>query len=405
MKVTQIDCHVLLDPSFDLEATSACQDALVVEIHTDEGITGIGESEVNPWIGRACIEAPGTHSMGRGLTEMLVGLDPTDPPAVWEQLYVGSIFSGRRGALICALGAIDLALWDIAGKAAGVPCYELLGGAVRTSLSPYASLQPETGADFDGYLSSMVEWVRLAKVTGFTAAKLEATLSGPYAHQGLNEPDERTTEIVAACREAAGDDFILMVDVQYAFDSVERALRTIESWVPYDVYFVETPLRSDDLDAYAELSRVSPIPVAAGEFLTTRHEFVDLIDRGQVEVLQPSVTRVGGLTEAQCVCRFAAERGRQVVPHAWHTGITVAATAHLQAATPNMPYFEFLTPELSEPVLRKMLVDDEVKLVGGEMSLPSKPGLGIELNREALEFFARAAEDAFGTGAIRRRAT
>ena len=121
MKVTRIDCHVLLVPEFHTEACSSAQDNLVVQIHTDAGISGIGETDVNPWIARACIRAMGTHIMGLGLEEMLIGEDPLQPEAIWQKLYSGSKMNGRRGALICAMGAIDMALWDIKGKAMGCP--------------------------------------------------------------------------------------------------------------------------------------------------------------------------------------------------------------------------------------------------------------------------------------------
>ena len=113
MKITGIDCHVLLDPAYEREATSSNQDDIVVEIHTDEGISGIGETDLNAWVARACIEAPGTHTMDLGLAETLIGLDPLDPVAIWDRLYVGTAMTGRRGALVHALGALDIALWDI----------------------------------------------------------------------------------------------------------------------------------------------------------------------------------------------------------------------------------------------------------------------------------------------------
>ena len=142
MKITRIDCHVLLDPSFDIGSTSSAQDDIVVEIHTDEGLTGIGETDVNPWIARACIEAPGTHTMGLGLAEMLLGQDPLDVEAHWERLYVGSAMNGRRGAVINAMGALDMALHDLRGKALGKPCHELLGGLAANSSRPTLRYSP-----------------------------------------------------------------------------------------------------------------------------------------------------------------------------------------------------------------------------------------------------------------------
>ncbi|MEC7881457.1 MAG: enolase C-terminal domain-like protein, partial [Verrucomicrobiota bacterium] len=246
MKITDIECHVLLVPDVRTDATSSAQDDIVVFIHTDEGITGIGESDVNPWIARACIEAPSTHSMGLSLKEMLLGENPLETDKIWQKLYVGSCMNGRRGAVINAIGAIDMALWDIKGKAADKPVWQLLGGTPRETIQPYASLQPN-GNSFEEYRDSLVEWVLHARSIGFQAAKLEITLFGPYNHSGMNESDEKVTEVLAHCRNAIGPNFTLMVDVQYAWDSAERALATTCEWKEFDVYFLETPLWIDDL--------------------------------------------------------------------------------------------------------------------------------------------------------------
>jgi L-alanine-DL-glutamate epimerase-like enolase superfamily enzyme len=381
---------VLLDPGYERDATSSNQDTIVVEVHTDEGITGIGETDLNAWVARACIEAPGTHTMDLGLAQTLIGMDPLDPVAAWERLYVGTAMTGRRGAAVHALGALDIALWDICGKAAGVPTWRLLGEAARDSLTPYASLLPR-GGDWETFSGTLVDQATWAAGLGFRAAKLELLLTGPYAHEGMDVADSRMVETIAAVRAAVGPDFAIMVDVGYAWSGVEQALRVIESWDGLDVFFVETPLWADDLAGYAELSTRSPVRVAAGEWLATRHEFLDLMDRGGVQVVQPDVGRVGGLTEARRVCELAAERGRIVVPHGWKTGITVAATAHLAAVTGHMPFFEFVPQEVAESRLRRELVTDELRLAGGRLALPERPGLGIELNRDALEEFAAAA--------------
>jgi L-alanine-DL-glutamate epimerase-like enolase superfamily enzyme len=328
--------------------------------------------------------------MDLGLREMLIGLDPLDPVAVWEQLYVGSAMSGRRGAVVHALGALDIALWDICGKAEGVPTWQLLGEAARESLRPYASLLPHSRS-FEDFHRSFVDQVVWAKALGFTAAKLELLISGPYASTGLDEADERMVEIVAAVREAAGADFTIMVDVAYAWDSVDRALAVLDTWTRYDVYFCETPLWADDLDSYRELCRRSPIPIAAGEWLATRFEFLDLMDRGGVHVVQPDVGRVGGLTEARRVCELAAARDRLVVPHGWKTGITIAATAQLAAVTGQMPFFEYVPQAVAESPLRRRLVADELELLDGQLALPARPGLGVQLDREALAEFEAAA--------------
>ena len=399
MKITRIDCHVLLDPGYDVGATSSSQDDIVVEIHTDEGVTGIGETDVNPWIAQACIQAPGTHTMGRGLAEMLIGQDPMEVEALWETLYVGSAMNGRRGAGIHAIGALDMALHDLRGKALGKPCYELLGGAVRKSVTPYASLQPEVSS-FEAYRRSIVDWAIRAKGLGFRAAKIEVTPCGPYAHKGLKASHEEMTEVIGEVRNAVGPHFTLMVDVQYAFPDAETCLRAIRPWVDFNLFFVETPLPSDDLEGYARLSSEQPIPIAAGEWLATRFEFLDLMDRGKVSVVQPDVGRVGGFTEAKRVCDLAEQRKLTIVPHLWKSGISIAAAAHLAATTASCAFIEFLPDELCESSLRRELVSNDLQMIEGEIVLSERPGLGVELNREALERFKREATAAVSTLSI-----
>jgi L-alanine-DL-glutamate epimerase-like enolase superfamily enzyme len=391
VKVTDVRCHVLLDPAYDAAATSSAQDDIVVEIETDEGLVGIGETDLNAWVARACIEAPGTHTMDLGLRDLLIGSDPLDPDATWERLYVGTAMTGRRGAGVHALGALDVALWDLRGKAAGRPSWQLLGDPVRRSVPAYASLLPEE-TDPDDFQQALVDQARWAQQRGFRAAKVELLYTGPYASSGLDEPEQRMTETLAAVRGLVGPDFTLMADVGYAWSTAGDALAVVEAWAEYDVFFVETPLWADDLDGYAELVRRSPVPVAAGEWLATRHEFVELMDRGRVQVVQPDVGRVGGLTEARRVTALARERSRIVVPHGWKTGITIAATAALGAVTAEMPFMEFLPRDVAESALRRELLDAELELVDGEVQLSDRPGLGVELDRAALERFAAAAE-------------
>lgn len=390
MKITKIQCHVLLDPHYDIAATSSAQDDLVVEVHTDEGIIGIGETDLNPWIARECIEAPGTHTMDQGLGSVFIGEDPLDIERLWLKAYQATAMTGRRGALVNALGAIDMALWDIAGKAANKPVWQLLGEKSRDHLGAYASLQPEVSS-FDAYLSSMVKWAHSAKEMGFRAAKLETTFSGPYANMGIREDDEKMTEVIKAVRQAVGPDFTIMVDVQYAFDSVARAIKTINTWQEFNLFFVETPLWVDDLDGMAELVANTPIRIASGEWLSTHYEFKDLIRYGNVGVVQPDIGRVGGLSEARKVCNLAKEHNKLVVPHLWKTGISVAAAAHLATVTPHMPFFEFLPPALCESALRKHLVVDEITMTDGKVTIPQKAGLGVEINRDALAEFVGAA--------------
>jgi L-alanine-DL-glutamate epimerase-like enolase superfamily enzyme len=329
--------------------------------------------------------------MGLGLREMLLGADPLDVERIWQRLYVGSAMNGRRGAVICAIGALDLALHDLRGKALGKPAYEQLGEPVQSAILPYASLQPETGS-FSEYRDSLVEWARVAVANGFRAVKSEVTLAGPYAHRGMREPWERSTEVVAAVRNAVGPDVDLLVDVQYAFPDCDTALSVMADWEGFNLSFVEAPLWPDDLDGLRRLTSEQPIPIASGEWLTTRFEHLDLMDRAGVQVIQPDLTRVGGLTEAQRVCALAADRGLRIVPHVWKTEISISAAVHLAAVNPNCPYIEFLPSDLSESPLRKTLTNQQLQMADGRIPLPTSPGLGIELNRDVLEEFRREAE-------------
>lgn len=390
MRITEIRPHVLLDPAFKIGATSSAQDDFVVEIETDDGVVGIGETDVNPWIAHTCIEAPGTHTMGQSLRDILIGADPREISDLWSRMYIGTAMNGRRGVVINVIGAIDIALHDLVAKAESRPCHSLLGTALKDSVVPYASLQPEV-SDYVRYRESMVEWAVDAKARGFSAMKLEVTFSGPYAHMGLREPWSKATEVISEVRSAVGDAIDLMVDVQYAFSDAEECLAVLRDWQRFGLIFVETPVASDDLDSLAKVATNQDIPIAVGEWLTTRFEFEELMDRGKVQVVQPDVGRVGGLTEAVRVCREASDRGLTVVPHLWKTGLSVAAATHLAVTLGNCPYVEYLPPELTESALRRELLLTEPKMSAGTITLDETPGLGVALDPDAVSRFESAA--------------
>jgi L-alanine-DL-glutamate epimerase-like enolase superfamily enzyme len=386
MKVTEIECYVLLAPNMSTGSTSSAQDSFIVIVHTNEGVTGIGESDVNPWIARACVEAPGTHTMGLGLKEILIGADPLAIEDLWRRMYVGTCFNGRRGAVIHAIGAIDMALWDIRGKVAGKPIFDLLGGAKQSHVVPYASLQPE-GNRWEEYRDSLCAWAERAKSVGFKAVKAEITMNGPYAHDGMCEPYERHTLVVEAVRKTIGPDIALMVDVQYMWPDARTAMETIKDWKEFNISFLETPLWIDKLDEYAKLHELAPMPIAAGEWQATRFEFEELMDRGRIDVAQPDVGRVGGFGEAKAVCDMAADRGLIIVPHCWKTGVSVTATAHLAFNTPHCRFIEYLPPTLCTETLRRELAVDGFEFRNGLIEKPTKSGLGAELNVEALRSY------------------
>ena len=246
LKISDIECHVLLAPDYDPSFTSSGQDSLVVFIHTDAGISGIGECDANPWMAKTVIEAPGTHTMGLAVKEMLIGADPFEIGDLWNKIYTGTAMNGRRGMVIHALSAIDMALWDLCGKAVGKPVHELLGGATRDRITPYASLQP-AGSSFEAYRDALVKSALDAKALGFKALKSEVTMNGPYAHNGMEENYDRHTEVIAAVREAIGPDITLMVDVQYLWSDAETCLSVVKDWAEFDLFFLETPINSDNV--------------------------------------------------------------------------------------------------------------------------------------------------------------
>ncbi|MBN9258561.1 MULTISPECIES: mandelate racemase/muconate lactonizing enzyme family protein [unclassified Mesorhizobium] len=389
LTITGIECHVLLAPDFDPGMTSSAQDSLIVVIHTDGGVSGIGESDANPWMLKTCIEAPGTHTMGLSIKDMLIGEDPFKIGDIWRKLYLGTAMNGRRGAVIHAMGAVEMALWDLCGKAVGKPVHALLGGATRDRITPYASLQP-AGHGFEDYRDALVQSALNAKTLGFKAIKSEVTMNGPYAHGGMRESYDRHTEVVAAVRKAVGPDMTLMIDVQYLWEDAATCLSVVKDWKEFDIYFLETPIWSDNVREMAKLAESAPMKIACGEWLATRHEFTELMDIGKIGVAQPDVGRVGGIGEAKIVCDMAKERGLTIVPHCWKTGVSISATAHLAFVTDHCAFIEYLPPQLCVERLRRELAQEELTLDNGTIPLPVKPGLGVEVDWDVVKRYTVA---------------
>jgi len=298
--------------------------------------------------------------------------------------------NGRRGMVVHALSAVDIALWDLCGKAVGLPVHALLGGATRDHIVPYASLQP-AGGSFELYRDAVCASAENAVNLGFRAIKTEITMNGPYAHDGMRESFDRHTEVLAAVRKTIGPDVTLMVDVQYLWDDAETCLSTIQDWAEFDCFFLETPIWSDNLHEITKLAERAPMPIAYGEWLATRFEFEAVMDIGRVQVAQPDVGRVGGIGEAKIVCDMAKSRGITIVPHCWKTGISISATAHLAFVTDHCTFIEYLPPQLCHERLRRELAREELELrPDGTIPLPSKPGLGVELDWDVVRRYAVA---------------
>ena len=202
------------------------------------------------------------------------------------------------------------------------------------------------------------------------------------------EDDKEFAKMVKLCRKAVGEEMILMADVAYAWSDWKSALRALKIIKDENLYFIETPLPIEDLEGCSKLAQNTDIRIATGEMLQTRFECFETINKGNVDVIQPDVGRVGGLTEAKRVCDFAEDKGVLVVPHCWKSAIGIAASTHLSATTLSCPYIEFLPNELAESQLRKDLVLEELPLENGKIPLPNKPGLGIKVDEEKLKKYS-----------------
>lgn len=368
MKITDVEALVLRMPVIDVNAADSTQDALIVRVHTDTGLVGLGEVDASPTVTKAIIDAPPSHSISSGLREILLGQDPRDVEHLWDRMYEGSIFFGRRGAAIMAMSGIDLALWDILGKSLGVPVYRLLGGARRNSIPAYAStLMPDTPEEAEEHASDLAK-------QGFSAIKFGW---GPFGKDA-----DLDVELVSAVRRGAGDDVEIMLDIGFGWRNADHAIDMTRRIAKYRPYWIEEPLWPDDLDGYAQLADAVDVPIAAGEENTTRYEFTDLLDRGRVDIVQPDLARCGGLTEGRRIAALAHARGRPVVPHAWSTGIVSAASLHLIATIPDATFLEYC---VRPNPLNTDLLKNPVVVVDGVAKVPQAPGLGIELNEAELE--------------------
>lgn len=381
MKITDVEAIVVANPRLDDALCDSAQDAVIIRVRTDEGVVGLGETNSTPLAVKAVVDAPGSHSWSLGIKELLIGEDPEQTERIWDKLYYGTRMSGRRGLVVNVIAAIDVALWDIRGKIAGKPVYQLLGGARREQIEAYVTIYPNPAPAYDRVVGHSLDLIDQARALGFRAFKQEALLDGV--------PDHRLVpDIVGRARRAVGPEARLMLDVGYRWHDVKTAQDSLARMAECDLFFVETPFSMDDVASYARLAAVSSVRLAAGEFGVTRFEFLDLMDRGSLDVVQPGVGRVGGFTEAMRVAQLAGDRGRLVVPYGWWaTGIGLATSIHLGAAVEHCPYIEHAPASLYPSLMRDHLVRGEPIAQDGFFPLPTAPGLGVELDEDALQRF------------------
>ncbi|MGO8719875.1 MAG: mandelate racemase/muconate lactonizing enzyme family protein [Acidobacteriaceae bacterium] len=375
MKIQKIECLQLRSPQASPDDCDGAVDTAVVRITADNGVYGLGETDAPPNVMAALLETPTAHIWSRSVSEILLGQNPLEVEALWDKLYEGTIYHARRGLGIMLMSAIDIALHDLRGKLLGVPAYQLLGGAARAEVTPYATLFPSMplGRSWAKMQTLCFDLIDKALALGFRAMKMEMLFYDLVS-------DRELVRFTHACRNRVGQDCDFMVDVGYRWKNFNDALWVLRSVEDAKLFFVETPLHTDDLDGLARLADATTTPVAVGEFLQSRHEFKELMDRGHCDVIQPDLGRVGGLTEAMRCARMAEERGLYCIPHAWKTGLTAAATRHFAAVARNCPYTELFHQDLFRSHLRSHLAKPEIELKDGKWALPKEPGIGIDLD-------------------------
>lgn len=374
MKIAAVHTHLLehrLETAF--ESASMRFDRrqhLLVEIVCDDGTIGWGECLGPAKPNRAVVEA---------YANWLIGMDPRETEKVWAVLYNALRDQGQRGLTVTALSGIDVALWDIKGKAFAVPVSTLLGGRFREKVRAYA-----TGAfkrDGVDRVADNAEEVARHRADGFHAAKIKIGF-------GVDED----LRVIAAVREAMGSEMRLMIDANHGYDTVE-AIRLGKAAAEYGIDWFEEPVTPEHVAAYREVRTSQPIPVAGGETWHSRWGMREPVETRAVDILQPDLCGCGGFTEMKRIADMAALHNIRVVPHVWGTGVQIAASLQFMAAmVPNPVRVDPVEPILefdrTHNPFRQAILKTPIEPAGGIVAIPDGPGLGIEIDRDALKAFA-----------------
>ncbi len=370
MKITDVKAVHLRSEGSNLELFDGSYDVCVISVETDEGRVGIGECESFAPAVRALINGPSAHSRARGLKEVLLGRSVEDPENLWAVMYEATEQVGRRGLVMHAFGGIDLALWDLKGQAAGKPVSELLGVARRRRLPAYSTIYPMERS-CDGVRRQIDE----AKAKNLRAFKFAAD---PWWMEDLSH----TAKLLAAARQAAGDEARLIVDAALCFRTAEEGLALLPILRDVGVWFLEAPLPLDDVEGHARMAG-NGVLIGAGDLgLTHVNEFIEMMERGRVDICQPDITMVGGFTGIRRIARAAEERGRRVIPHSYKTNISIAANLHFLASLPREEMLEY---SLSRSPLRWKLTREPFPVEpDGAVVVPDAPGLGVTLDAETV---------------------
>ena len=353
-----------------------------LRIHTDAGLSGLSEVfRVPPGVVRATVGGKESH-----FGKLLIGQEITHPERIWQRMWDAVMHTNRRGWEIIILGALDVAIWDLYGQMLGQPVWKLLGGIQRgpfqtpigqlPEIVPYCTLVSDVWGGEPMFTQQISRAEQLATL-GYRAFKVEPMMSTP----------QDVVELARRFRRTLGNELALMVDVGYLFNDVPTAVRVCRQLEELDLTFFETPFPVDSVEPYAKLAAKTSIPLAMGEHGVTRWEFLEMMDRGSVTVVQPYMTTCGGLTEAKRIVELALPRGVMVCPGNWSTQILGTASIHLAAYSPITPYIEFAPAEVYESPLRKALQEAGFPVHNGAITPPDRPGIGYDLPEELIESF------------------
>ncbi len=373
MKITDVEVVVVRQDEVKMIGDGS-QDTAVILVHTDEGITGIGEVDSAPEVVKMIVDAPASHDQCRGLKQLLVGEDPTRVEYLWYKMYYYSYYYGRRSVVIHAMSGIDIALWDITGKKLGVSVSRLIGGRFRETIPAYCSvLMPETKEEIDALVAHH---------------KADCNYKGfKFGWGALGRDEQKDIKLVEYCRNAVGDDMRLMIDIGMRWTDYKYALRVSKEYEKQKIYWLEEPFAPDRTADFGRLADNIDIALASGEEFGTMYEFDEMLTNGKVDIVQPDMSRCGGITMAKKIADMAELRGKKLIPHAFKTGILMGATLQLIAAIPNADMLEYCA---QETVLSKNLVRHHFKLdKAGNVTIPDVPGIGVELNEEVLDRYRR----------------
>ena len=379
-KIERLEVIPLAAPVQSADDLDGTTETVVVRVFDADGRSGIGETDAPAEVVKSFLEMPTAHLWSRNMSEVLIGADPIELAANWQRMYEGVFWPGRRGLGVHALSAVDVALHDLAGKQHGVPAYKLMGGARRERLRPYCTIYPglARGRSVETLMAEIGRQFEAALAAGYRAVKMEVLFYDLVT-------DLELAELIARGRRMLGDGVQMALDFGYRWRNWHDAKRVLDRIQDCDIFFAEATLQHDDLDGHARLAESSAIRICGAEAAATRWEIREWLERGKVGVVQPNITRAGGLTEIRRIAELCELLGAEVIPHGWKTGITAAAGRHFQAACPAAPLFEVVSPQVYDSLLRRELVSPEPEVIDGTMALPEAPGLGIELNEELVQ--------------------